>query len=59
MVDSDLIRYYKGKYKVRKLTKQSAQRTAIYEFLERSPYGSIGVKHIIPVRLCWRKRKDD
>ena len=38
MVDSDLIRYYKGKYKVRKLTKQSAQRTAIYEFLERVYY---------------------
>ena len=52
-----MIRYYKGKYKVRKLTKQSPQRTALYEFLEWSPYGPIGVNHIIPVRLCHRKRK--
>lgn len=52
-----MIRYYKGKYKVRKLTKQSPQKTALYEFLEWSPYGKIGIKHIIPVRLCWKVRK--
>ena len=52
-----VIRYYKGKHKVLKLSKQSQQRTALYEFLEPSQYGPIGVKHIIPVRLCWRNEK--
>lgn len=51
------IRFYKGKYKVRKLSNQSPQRTALYEFLECSPYGSIGVKHVIPVRLCHKERR--
>ena len=51
------IRYYKGKHKVQKISKQSLQRTALYEFLEPNPFGRIGVKHIIPVRLCWRKRR--
>ena len=51
------IRYYKGKHKVRKISKQSPQKTALYEFLEPNPWGPIGVKHVIPVRLCWRAEK--
>jgi hypothetical protein len=42
---------------VRKLTKQSPQKTALYEFLEWSPYGAIGIKHILPVRRCFINRK--
>lgn len=52
-----MIRFYKGKHKVQKLSKQSPQKTALYEFLEPNPYGPIGVKHVIPVRLCWRNEK--
>ena len=48
----DNIRYYKGRNKVRKLSKQSPQRTALYRFLEPNPFGKIGVKHILPVRTC-------
>ncbi len=35
----------------------SPLKTALYEILEDGQLGEIGVKHIIPVRLCHRRKK--
>lgn len=52
-----MIRYYKGVQMVVKLTSMSKMKTALYETLEVGELGEIGIRHIIPVRLCHRNKK--
>ena len=60
-LSDDIIRYYKGKIKCRRLTGKTSLGTALYEMLEEGEiYGEscyIYEKFIFPVRLGWRKRK--
>jgi hypothetical protein len=45
-----MIRYYKGKQKVIRLTKRSKLGTALYEILEDGPLGKKGEKTVFPCR---------
>lgn len=51
-----MIRFYKGKQKLRRISSTSTLKTALYEILEAGQLGKIGIKHVIPVRLCRRKQ---
>lgn len=50
-----MIRYYKGKQKVRRLTRKSNLGTALYEILDDGELGKRGKKTIFPTRLGWCK----
>ena len=52
-----MIRYYKGKYMVIRISKTSPMKTALYLILEAFNQHNVWDMMIAPVRLCWRKRK--
>lgn len=53
-----MIRYHKGIQKIKRISRTSPLKTALYEILESGKLGDRGTKHILPVRLCWRKKKE-
>lgn len=50
-----MIRYYKGKQKVIRLTKRSPLGTALYEILGVGPLGNVGEKTVFLVSLGHKK----
>ena len=54
-----VIRYYKGKFKVKRLTGASPTKTALYIALEDAENWKRGETIVIPFRLCHKKRKED
>lgn len=61
----ELIRYYKGKHKLMRISAVSPMKTAIYQALETfeidTKYGKLKIFEdqniCCPVRLCWKYKK--
>ena len=57
-MSESLIRYYKGNYKLQRISKMSPMKTALYDCLEDNPgFWNEGDQICAPVRLCWRDMK--
>jgi hypothetical protein len=52
------IRFYKGEQKLMKVSSVSKLKTALYKTLESGPLGETGIKHVLPVRLCYRRKRN-
>ena len=52
-----MIRYYKGKYKVIRISDVDPSHKACYRVLEAFAQHEVNDLIISPVRLCWRRKK--
>ena len=50
-------RYFKGKYKLERISPKSETNTALYRALEDGENWKKGDLIIIPVRICWKNKK--
>lgn len=54
-----MIRYYKGKQKVLRLTKRSELGTSLYQNLEDGELGDKWRLNVFPTRLGWRNKFEE
>ena len=59
-MSEDVIRYYKGIYKLRRISKGSPMKTALYDCLEDNPgFWNEGDQICAPYRICTRDKLND